>query len=173
MIEAAGGGHDRIFSHVHYTLGSGVSVEELRAAVNTGLRLTGNALNSQIHGGTGRDTLEGGGGQDLLYGGADTQADRFVFRSLTDSAVGTARDVIYHFRSGIDQIDLRAIDAHATRSGDQAFALSLDGPRANAVWTVTTSIGVVLRLDATGDARADSEIRLSGVTAVQLSDFLL
>ena len=173
VIEAASGGHDRIYSHVHYTLSSTAWIEELRAAVNTGLRLTGNGMNNLIQGGTGRDTLEGGGGFDRLYGGADLQRDSFVFRTIADSAVGTNRDTIYQFLSGIDLIDLRLIDANSTQAGNQAFAFSTDGPRAYGLWTVSSSSGLVLRLDTTGDARADSEIRLFGIHSVQLSDFLL
>ena len=130
VIERAGGGTDVIYSSVHYTLAAAEAVEEVRAATGVGLRLTGNGFSQNLHGGTGRDTLEGGGGQDRLFGGADTQVDRFVFRSLTDSAVGAGRDRIYQFRSGIDDIDLRAMDANITRAGDQAFAYSATGPKA-------------------------------------------
>jgi serralysin len=173
VIERASGGTDVIYSSVHYTLANAVSVEELRASNSVGLRLTGNALNQQIHGGKGRDTLEGGGGQDRLFGGADKQADRFVFRSLSDSATGAGRDLIYQFQSGIDQIDLRAMDANTTRSGNQAFVFSADGPKAFGLWLVTSSSGVLVRIDATGDARADSEIWISGVTRAVQGDFLL
>jgi Ca2+-binding RTX toxin-like protein len=173
VIERAGGGTDVIYSSVHYALATAEAVEEVRAATGVGLRLTGNGFSQHLHGGTGRDTLEGGGGQDRLYGGADTQVDRFVFRSLTDSAVGAGRDRLYQFRSGIDDVDLRAIDANITRAGDQAFAFSVAGPKAFALWLVSTSSGVVVRMDATGDARPDSEILISGLTRAVQSDFLL
>jgi Ca2+-binding RTX toxin-like protein len=145
VIERAGGGTDVIYSSVHYTLATAEAVEEVRAATGVGLRLTGNGFSQHLHGGTGRDTLEGGGGQDRLWGGADTQVDRFVFRSLTDSAVGAGRDRLYQFRSGIDDVDLRAIDANITRAGDQAFAFSVAGPKTFALWLVSTSSGVVVR----------------------------
>ena len=173
VIERAGGGTDVIYSSVHYTLVTAEAVEEVRAATGVGLRLTGNGFSQNLHGGTGRDTLEGGGGQDRLFGGADTQVDRFVFRSLTDSAVGAGRDRIYQFRSGIDDIDLRAMDANITRAGDQAFAYSATGPKAFALWLTTTSSGVLVRMDATGDARHDSEILISGLTRAVQGDFLL
>ncbi len=173
VIERAGGGTDVIYSSVHYTLAAAEAVEEVRAATGVGLRLTGNGFSQNLHGGTGRDTLEGGGGQDRLFGGADTQVDRFVFRSLTDSAVGAGRDRIYQFRSGIDDVDLRAIDANITRAGDQAFAYSATGPMAFALWLTNTSSGVLVRMDATGDARPDSEILISGLTRAAQGDFLL
>ena len=173
VIEQAGGGTDVIYSSVHYALTTAEAVEEVRAATGVGLRLTGNGFSQHLHGGTGRDTLEGGGGQDRLYGGADTQVDRFVFRSLTDSAVGAGRDRLYQFRSGIDDVDLRAMGANITREGDQAFAYSATGPKAFALWLVSTSSGVLVRIDATGDARPDSEILISGLTRAVQSDFLL
>jgi Ca2+-binding RTX toxin-like protein len=173
VIERAGGGTDVIYSSVHYTLATAEAVEEVRAATGVGLRLTGNGFSQNLHGGTGRDALEGGGGLDRLYGGADTQVDRFVFRSLTDSAVGAGRDRIYQFRSGIDDVDLRSIDANITRAGDQAFAYSATGPKAFALWLVGTSNGVLVRMDATGDARPDSEILISGLTRAAQGDFLL
>jgi Ca2+-binding RTX toxin-like protein len=173
VIEGVGGGTDVIYSSAHYTLASTMFIEELRASTGAGLRLTGNALNQQIHGGTGRDTLEGGGGQDRLFGGADSQSDRFVFRSLSDSAIGAGRDLIYQFRSGIDQIDLRAVDANTTRTGDQAFVFSAEGPKAFGLWLAPTTNGVLVRVDATGDARPDSEIWISGITRAVQGDFLL
>ena len=101
------------------------------------------------------------------------QVDRFVFRSLTDSAVGAGRDMLYQFRTGIDDIDLRAVDANTTIAGDQAFGFSTTGPKAFALWLASTSVGVLVRMDATGDARADSEIWISGLTRAQQGDFLL
>lgn len=173
VIERAGGGTDVIYSSVHYTLATAEAVDEVRAATGVGLRLTGNGFSQNLHGGTGRDTLEGAGGQDRLYARADTQVDRFVFRSLTDSAVGAGRDRIYQFRSGIDDVDLRAIDANITRAGDQAFAYSATGPNAFALWLTNTSSGVLVRMDATGDARPDSEVLISGLTRAAQGDFLL
>ena len=65
------------------------------------------------------------------------------------------------------------MDANITRAGDQAFAYSATGPKAFALWLTNTSSGVLVRMDATGDARPDSEILISGLTRAAQGDFLL
>jgi serralysin len=173
VIEASAAGRDVIYTNVHYRLAAGMSVEQIRAEGTAALRLIGNELSNQIYGNAGRNVLEGGRGFDRLYGGADSVADRFVFRTTSDSAVGTRRDVVHQFQSGIDKIDLRPIDANLNRTGNQAFTYSDDGPEAFGLWAVRSTKGLILRMDNTGDARANSEILLSGVASVQIGDFLL
>jgi serralysin len=63
VTEAAGEGIDTIYTDIDYTLQTGMEVENLRAHVDTGLRLGSNELNNNIVGGAGDDTLEGGGGR--------------------------------------------------------------------------------------------------------------
>jgi|GEM_PF-837752 len=175
VVEAADGGWDEIYTHVDHRLANGSAVEELHALGNSGLRLSGNALANRIYGGAGADTLEGGGGRDRLYGGAeDGAADRFIFRNPADSAAGNTRDLIYDFTPGQDQIDLRAIDANANLSGNQAFAFhATESPAGYALWLVRVSGQWVARLDTTGDARADVEIGITGVEGLTRGDFLL
>lgn len=57
--------------------------------------------------------------------------------------------------------------------GDQAFVFSAEGPKAFGLWLIPTSSGVLVRIDATGDTQADSEILISGVTRAVQGDFLL
>ena len=68
-----------------------------------------------LSGGAGADVLTGGLGADMLTGGAG--ADRFVFVATSGGV-----DVITDFASGLDIIDLTAIDADLATAGDQAFA---------------------------------------------------
>ena len=174
VVEAAGGGLDVIYTHVNHALAAGSAVEELRAAGSAGLRLTGNELANRIFGGSGADSLTGGTGRDQLYGGEDGVGDRFIFRALADSALGSRRDLIHDFVSGQDRVDLRAIDANTTAPGDQAFAFSGNaGPVAFGVWLVAGPGQMVVRLDVTGDARADMEIGIEGLTTALRGDFLL
>lgn len=173
VIEAATGGFDVLYAHVSHGLAAGSAVEEMRAAVATGLRLTGNELDNAIFGGLGADTLVGGGGRDLLYGGVDGLADVFLFRSLEETAVGPTRDVVHDFVSGLDQINLRGVDANTGLTGNQAFVFSSTGPLAFGLWLISGPGGLVLQADATGDAVADLEIALQGVAVAQGSDFLL
>ena len=72
--------------------------------------LTGGAGTDWLIGGAGDDTVIGGGGNDLLTGGAG--ADTFRFGSRADSYIdtGVADDVISDFQTGIDRIDLIALN---------------------------------------------------------------
>lgn len=76
-------------------------VERLIGTASTGQRLTGNALDNVIVGGTGDDILAGGMGRDILTGGAGR--DTFVLSArpgLTDA------DTITDFRPGEDRLAL-------------------------------------------------------------------
>lgn len=126
-----------------------------------------------VRGRGGMDILIGGKGRDKLYGGADRMRDVFVYETIYDSKIGTNRDVIYDFESGIDDIDLTAIDANVLKSGDQAFRFT--GPRAAAhsVWTYDIGRNLLLRGDVNGDARHDFEIEIVNVPALVARDLLL
>lgn len=137
-------------------------------------RLAGAAGNDTLKGGDGRDLLRGDTGTDLLYGGVDgADRDVFVFRSAAHSAVGSARDRVYDFRSGVDDIDLRGIDANENRGGNQAFDFTGRQADDYSVWIVRSGANVIVRGDTDGDARADFEILVAGNTRLAEGDFLL
>ncbi|OYU17553.1 MAG: hypothetical protein CFE34_15140 [Rhodobacteraceae bacterium PARR1] len=136
-------------------------------------RLTGSAAGNVLNGAAGADTLTGGAGRDVLQGGADHDRDVFVFNAVADSAVGTARDVVRDFTVGLDDIDLRGIDANTALAGDQAFGFAGGTAAAHAVWFTLSGGAFVLSGDVTGDARADFQIGLTGVAALMASDILL
>ena len=82
--------------------------------------LIANDLGCTLMGGAGVDTLTGGAGIDRLFGGSgvDTMtggggADNFVFAFGESSASSGQHDRIIDFVSGVDRIDLSAIDAIA------------------------------------------------------------
>jgi Ca2+-binding RTX toxin-like protein len=112
VTEAGGGGTDKVFASVNYTLGANVENLELTgaAAINgTGNNLanviTGNSGNNVLAGGAGNDTLIGGAGNDTLNGGSGT--DVFVF------AAGFGADTIQagfdaNAAGGQDYIDFSA-----------------------------------------------------------------
>lgn len=139
-------------------------------------RLTGDAGANKLRGGAGADTLSGGAGADSMVGnggsGIDAARDTFVFRSAADSAVGQSRDVIYDFVSGVDQFDLREIDANTVQSGNQSFAFSGGSPSANGIWAVARGPDLIVGGDINGDRIADFEIQLIGVSSVTADDFL-
>ncbi len=152
---SGGGGNDRITGNDRWNL------------------LQGGAGNDRLYGGTGRDRLEGGSGRDEMLGGSDQDRDVFVFTSVQESAVGTARDAIRQFTRSIDDIDLSAIDANSNMSGNQAFAFSGSTARAYGVWTSALDGNQVVRADVDGDRVADMEIRVDGWARLTASDFVL
>lgn len=135
-------------------------------------RLFGGAGQDRIDGGTGADLICGGAGRDLLLGGADLARDVFLFRSVADSWPGKDHDTIRNFIPGIDDIDLRPIDARSA-AGDQAFTFSGGTARAWSVWCVDTGPDILVRADVTGDGRVDFEILVANVDRLTASDFLL
>lgn len=135
--------------------------------------LFGGAGNDALHGGVGADTISGGNGTDRLYGGADTTRDVFVFATVVESANSSARDAIYNFTRGIDDISLEGIDANTALSGGQAFGWSGKIAGANDVWYTTSGGNATVYADRNGDARADFSVLLIGVTSLTAGDFLL
>ncbi|MDW6025287.1 calcium-binding protein [Mesorhizobium sp. BAC0120] len=80
VVEAAGGGTDKVLSSVSWKLTPGSHVEVLateNAKGTTKIDLTGNELSQQIIGNLGANYIDGKGGSDVLTGGRG--ADHFVF----------------------------------------------------------------------------------------------
>ena len=135
--------------------------------------LKGGAGQDVLDGAAGADSLTGGAGADLLSGGIDSARDVFIFNALSDSRTATGRDTIQDFRSGIDDIDLRAIDARSTRGGDQAFAFNGTTAAAHSVWYETDGTNLIVHGDTNGDRIADFDIAFNSVTSLNAGDFLL
>ena len=145
-------------------------------------RIHGGAGDDCLYGQAGADRITGGAGLDIMHAGADLDRDVFIFASRSDSTVGAQRDVIHEFRLGTspgdmlgDLIDLSGIDANTSgaASGDQAFLFGGTRAAKNAVWYTAGSGEVIVRGDVNGDAKADFEIRVVGVTAMTADAFLL
>jgi len=87
--ERAGGGTDRIYSAVSYTLSAGLSVELLLTIdgnATTAIDLTGNELAQDLYGNAGANTLNGGLGRDELIGQGG--ADSYLFNTALNTAPG-------------------------------------------------------------------------------------
>ena len=80
--------------------------------------LYGSTSSDSLYGDADNDTLIGDGGIDYLTGG--TGQDTFVYFAVSDSIVHL-QDQIFDFETGIDKLDLSAIDADTTTAGNQAF----------------------------------------------------
>ncbi len=149
-------------------------------AANT---LTGNAGNDTLYGGSGDDHLLGGQGADSLNGGAGNDvidggagadklkggsgADVFVFTTLQDSSKA-APDTVYDFQTGVDHLDLTAIDANTQMAGNQAFVFQTGRGGAGTLWVE----GHFVYGDVDGDGVADLSINM-GSHAITYADFLL
>jgi Ca2+-binding RTX toxin-like protein len=190
VIEKDGEGADVILATVSYTLALHQSVETIQAANqagnidfagnelantligNDGINLlTGGGGNDILQGGNGGDVLTGGAGTDTLKGGAD--GDDFVFVHLSDSAAA-APDKITDFETGIDKIDLSAIDADATLAGDQHFQIvmgTVAGEGQAAIYASGSSWFVDLNVN--GDAAIEMRIQLTNNHPIGTGDFLV
>ena len=107
VIEAAGGGADRVSSSLTHTLAA--QVERLTLTGTAAINGTGNALPNLVVGNGAANVLDGAGGADTLTGGAG--ADVFVLGSAG------AADTIKDFTSGVDHLRVSQA-AFAVGDGD-------------------------------------------------------
>lgn len=133
--------------------------------------LFGDTGNDTLRGGGGADKFFGGAGKDVMFAGVDNAKDVFVFNSIKEAGGGKARDIIRNFDNGLDDIDLRKIDADTTDYGNQNFSFSKSAA-AHTIWYVDTGKDILVRGDVSGDGKADFEIQLAGVNSVSASDFI-
>jgi hypothetical protein len=82
----------------------------------------------RLFGGAAGDTLTGGGGNDLIFGGLGADilrgnggADTFIYTDVAQSRSAGGTDRIIGFQSGVDKIDLSAIDIDPNTDGIQNF----------------------------------------------------
>lgn len=104
VIDGAGGGSDRVYATVSYTLRSGAEIEILSTNNNaslTAINLTGNEFGQMVMGNAAANVIDGKGGNDTLVGrlGADT------FASTTALGSGNI-DRIHDFSAAEDSIRL-------------------------------------------------------------------
>lgn len=144
---------------------------------------TGGAKNDVLNGGAGDDTLIGGKGNDKLTGGAGADTltgsagkDQFIFKSIADSTPD-ATDTITDFngKQG-DRINLKAIDADTTTSGNQAFDfIGTDAFSGKAGELRFDKVGTGFDIfgDTDGDGTADFAIHLAKSASLTESFFVL
>lgn len=119
------------------------------------------------------DELQGDGGKDFLYG--DLGRDVFVYWGVSDSAPGAgARDVIYNFTQGADDIQL-AMDANANTAEQEDFIFigtdAFSGEAGQLRYEVSNGNTFVTG-DVNGDSVADFEMELVGEVSLTASDFM-
>lgn len=193
IVEQRGsaGGDDRVVVSVSFSLGAHAHVEGLRLGGDRSINGSGNKFDNVIigneagnilfggwgddilRGGKGADRLVSGRGQDNLFGGDDQAGDDFVFAYRTQSRPGQERDVIHDFVRGQDHVDLSRMDARPGSGGDDDFSWGGRSAADHAVWWANAKDGVLLRADLNGDARADVEVLLRGLSDLGRGDVVL
>lgn len=108
---------------------------------------------------TGNDRLEGGPGADVLVG--DAGVDLYVYRKPSDSPPGPGkRDTIRRFQTNLPYrhyVDLRAMDADATKDGRQPFVFIGKRPFSGKAGELRFA-NALLQGDTKGKGRATFEI---------------
>jgi Ca2+-binding RTX toxin-like protein len=127
--------------------------------------LTGGAHDDQFYGRLGQDVMTGGGGNDSFY-----------FRAIGESTAG-AMDHITDFNTG-DHIDLSAIDASTTHSGNDAFAFIGEAAFshvAGELRVVGAGSDWTIQGDVDGDGIADISIAVTTIGGYNFAtnDFIL
>ncbi len=173
VTEAAAAGNDTIQSSITYTLAA--NLENLTLTGAAAINGTGNSLNNIIQGNGGNNILTGGLGGDILTGGLGI--DTFKYNALADSGFGALiRDTITDFLLGTDRLDLSAIDANSTTTGDQAFTFIGTGNYTNAGQLRYQVTGGNLFLYGNVDANfatSEFELQLSGLASIAATNIIL
>jgi Ca2+-binding RTX toxin-like protein len=144
--------------------------------------LFGGAGNDTLLGGNGDDRLSGDAGFDSMTGGAGR--DVFVFNAaIAEIGSGTTagtRDLIADFTRGEDIIDLSAIDANTTVSGNQAFVLLAAGAAFTAAGQLRVATQVtggmthtILEGNVNSNLGVDFRIDLLGAIPLTSADLIL
>lgn len=161
-----------------FTIATGAGNDSLTTGDGADVLRSGSG-NDVLKGGGGGDKLSGGGGNDRLFAGLGVdhltggkQADVFVFLTIEEAGSGKQRDVIGDFVSGVDRINLSAIDANANRNGDQSFIFIGNDDFSSRAGELHLKNGVVSG-DTDGDGRADFAIELANLSDMTRADFLL
>lgn len=133
--------------------------------------LIGGRGNDKLFGGAGKDLLLGGPGKDLLVGGSG--ADLFRFKAASESGVSTRlQDTIRDFVSGVDGIDLSAIDARPKTDKNDAFRFIGTDDFSERPGELRLN-GKFLDANLDTDGKPEMRILLAGSPEVVESDFLL
>ncbi|HMS82977.1 MAG TPA: calcium-binding protein [Nitrospira sp.] len=145
--------------------------------------LNGGAGNDTLLGYYGNDTLTGGAGKDTLWG--ESGNDKFVYTSVSDSPAFGGRDVIQDFAGNGafagDQIDVHAIDANGTLSGNQDFTYIGSNPFTFNFFSGTYIPGQLRYDSGTGilqgntdfDGAPEFEVQLDNHASVFFTDLIL
>jgi Ca2+-binding RTX toxin-like protein len=123
----------------------------------------GSAGDNRVYLGLGDDRFVAGTGKDVVTGGPG--ADVFEFHSAAQIGIGSSRDVITDFTTGVDKIDLSLLSTQFNGTGGL-----LAGGASSFFYYAA---GGLLIGDADGNGTADWVLELGGAPAVAATDFIL
>lgn len=161
IIELAGGGFDKVYTSINYTLGDFVEYAVLEgAAVSvTGNeldnRILGNALDNVLAGGDGRDTLAGDLGDDTLIGGEDGDGYVYELGDGHDTIIetGTRGDDFIVLAGGLTFADVTLM-RDPTHANDLTLVFA-DGGTLNVVDYFANPVGNIEGLTLASGATLD------------------
>ena len=140
--------------------------------------LVGNVSANVLNGGSGDDSLNGGAGADTLIGGSGK--DSYVFKSASDIGNGAVYDIIQLFEAGgatsstgVDHIDLSAIDANTKTAKDDAFTFIGTSAFGKHAGELRYDGAGHLLGDTNGDGLAEFTMGLTITGVLDSSDFFL
>jgi len=154
------------------TLNGGAGLDTLNGGDGNDT-LNGAAGIDILNGGNGNDTLIGGPSADTLIGGAN--ADTFEYLAAVGHSNPANRDTIMDFETGVDTIDLSAIDANvlAAFPGNQAFIfIGSDAFSGGGQLRYDSATGL-LQANINANAAAEFEIQLFGAPTLVGGDLVL
>lgn len=125
VVEAVGGGNDRVAALASYRLAAGVEVETLEAMDINGtapFTLGGNEFAQRIVGNAGSNIIDGAGGNDRLEGGAGD--DYLVGGTGADLMFGDSGNDTYYVDNAGDTIVERAGDGNDRVATSVSFQLT-------------------------------------------------
>ena len=138
--------------------------------------VNGSSFNDTLTGSSAANALGGLAGRDTLTGGAG--ADSFIYKAISDSAVGANADRITDFSHAQgDRIDLSAIDANGGGLGNAAFTFIgtglFTGVAGQLRYAVTSPGVTTIAGDVNGNGTSDFHITLTGNLTLVAGDFVL
>ena len=165
VFESAGGGNDRIFASVSYSLAADSEVETIGTDSNAGIvaiNLTGSNQANTVVGNNGSNVLDGRGGSDLIYGLGGI--DYFAFSTVPNG--GTNADVIADFVSADDLIFLDNPAFVGMAAGFLAASGFLSGA---GLISAATAAQRVIHNSTTGDLYYDQD-GVGGLASVRFAN---
>jgi Ca2+-binding RTX toxin-like protein len=173
VLEAVGGGTDRVLTPTGYTLPASAEVEVLAASnagATTAMTLVGNGFANTLIGNAGNNVLNGGGGHDILQSLAG--ADTFAFTSPAHGG-----DLIYDFSVddliAIDDAGFGFVKAGSTLAANGVAFVIGDAATSNAKTLFYSGSDLFWDPDGTGGSDPVLLATLHGHPALGASDFLV